>query len=362
MLSHSSAHLKEKNLKMNKVWKIILILAILTQTFDIISYFINGVDGVLAYNLSYIFNILLFTFEIMLGLQFAIFIEYTANSSSKFNKALKIIFITSTVIGVILCLLTIPFGLIFYINEFNEYSRGSFYYLLQGLVFLPPTTVFIRLIFKYANTVNKFLKNNLKIALLMSLTMFAVMLFTILQGFVTMPFTIIIPILVVGMLVMYLMLLSNTITIDHLTTMQNNFGLESYFNQMPSIATSDLAVIFFDIDKLKVVNDTKGHNMGDKLIKDFATILLNEIKHKDLAVRVGGDEFVLVLGVKDEEDIKGFISNIYEEIKIYNKKNTIQIQYSFGYSYLEKGNKINKEELIEQADKKMYINKNKKKE
>jgi len=55
------------------------------------------------------------------------------------------------------------------------------------------------------------------------------------------------------------------------------------------------AVIFIDIDGFKEINDTKGHAYGDWVLKTFAKIVKDNIKGKDVALRYGGDEFVIIL-------------------------------------------------------------------
>ena len=49
-----------------------------------------------------------------------------------------------------------------------------------------------------------------------------------------------------------------------------------------------------DINGLKLVNDNLGHNAGDKLLTDFAGVLNKTIRGSDIAVRMGGDEFLLI--------------------------------------------------------------------
>ena len=58
---------------------------------------------------------------------------------------------------------------------------------------------------------------------------------------------------------------------------------------------SALAVIYFDLDKLKPVNDTYGHEVGDLLLKQVADRVQNSLRASDTVARVGGDEFVVIL-------------------------------------------------------------------
>ena len=58
---------------------------------------------------------------------------------------------------------------------------------------------------------------------------------------------------------------------------------------------------YLDLDHFKPVNDTYGHDMGDKLLKEVAVRLLSCIRERDYAFRIGGDEFALIIGAQLDE-------------------------------------------------------------
>jgi diguanylate cyclase (GGDEF)-like protein len=61
------------------------------------------------------------------------------------------------------------------------------------------------------------------------------------------------------------------------------------------------AVLFLDMDGFKQVNDTRGHEEGDELLRQFGTRILNSIRETDLAARLAGDEFVVILDMLNDE-------------------------------------------------------------
>lgn len=110
---------------------------------------------------------------------------------------------------------------------------------------------------------------------------------------------------------------------DSLTNLYNRRFLYEISIELISIAKREktaLSVITFDIDKFKEINDTYGHNIGDEVIKTLARLLQNTRK-SDVAVRVGGDEFVLLLPKSDENGAYNIASKIIENIE----KHTIQV-------------------------------------
>ncbi|MDO4515570.1 MAG: EAL domain-containing protein [Bacillota bacterium] len=88
---------------------------------------------------------------------------------------------------------------------------------------------------------------------------------------------------------------------DYLTGLLNRRGLQA---AMASLRKEDLpmAVCMFDLDNLKQINDTFGHDTGDRVIQAFADLLRRQTREEDIKCRYGGDEFVVLLkGLKDEE-------------------------------------------------------------
>ena len=91
---------------------------------------------------------------------------------------------------------------------------------------------------------------------------------------------------------------------DPLTGLLNRFSLESRLEQAllsARRAGGKLAVIFIDMDRFKVVNDTLGHHVGDKLLVEVARRLLAAVRESDIVARLGGDEFIVALTDVDAE-------------------------------------------------------------
>ena len=97
---------------------------------------------------------------------------------------------------------------------------------------------------------------------------------------------------------------------------------------------TSVAIILCDLDELKYTNDNFGHKMGDVLIQETAKVL-NKFSSSDITVvRIGGDEFVLIVVHKTENQIQQLITDIGKEINNYNANNSkVKIKMSVGYSY-----------------------------
>jgi len=118
-----------------------------------------------------------------------------------------------------------------------------------------------------------------------------------------------------------------------------------------------------DINGLKVVNDTFGHNQGDRLLQHFAS-LLNSISRKgDVVARLGGDEFVILLPSTTAEQAHDFHERIKKTCEEDNIK-PIYLRPSIALGCVcvtQKGESQNTETLLKEVDKRMYQDKNKNK-
>lgn len=137
----------------------------------------------------------------------------------------------------------------------------------------------------------------------------------------------------------------NKSTRDALTGLFNRF----YFYTTVSFLLSDdkpISIIFFDLDNFKKLNDTRGHDEGDKQLKAVAAILKEEAEEVGVAGRYGGEEMVMLI-----EDSKINMNELTEKIRARIEEETI-VTASIGFATSERGNST--DELIKNADKAMY--------
>lgn len=98
--------------------------------------------------------------------------------------------------------------------------------------------------------------------------------------------------------------LKNTAMRDPMTGLYNRRFIEDYIETLTSSILrrkSNLGILMCDVDFFKQVNDTHGHDVGDQVIKGLAEILKKTIRTSDLAIRFGGEEFLLLLPDTDTE-------------------------------------------------------------
>ena len=115
----------------------------------------------------------------------------------------------------------------------------------------------------------------------------------------------------------------------------------------------NLAIISFDLNNLKKTNDTKGHQVGDAMIKGFATLLVQNFPNAD-AFRTGGDEFVVVMENTTKDNVEKSLNALENATNKHNAAGKINISYAVGYAISEKHNYLLPDELLHLSDGRMY--------
>ena len=125
-----------------------------------------------------------------------------------------------------------------------------------------------------------------------------------------------------------------------------------------------ITLFYLDIDRFKYINDTFGHQEGDKVLKEAVKFFKLTLRKVDIICRLGGDEFLLILSDTSPEKAPQIRGRINKNLKKLNQKlaKSYKINFSIGLSHYNPFNPLSIEELIKIADENMYEEKKKKKE
>jgi diguanylate cyclase (GGDEF)-like protein len=145
--------------------------------------------------------------------------------------------------------------------------------------------------------------------------------------------------------------------LDQLTGLYNRRSGEQRLEQEMSRAqrhARPLTILLLDLDALKQVNDTHGHAAGDLVLKAFAERLQRAIRGSDLAVRLGGDEFMVLLPECRGEEVRHVIARV-EGLDVQYGGAKIRCQFSRGWTDYRPGE--SQQDLLKRADDALYANK-----
>lgn len=119
-----------------------------------------------------------------------------------------------------------------------------------------------------------------------------------------------------------------------------------------------IAVLFWDLNNLKYINDKYGHAMGDKAIETLSSALILHSDETCRIYRIGGDEFLMILDNPEENKAESIIREVQERLADANRDKKIKVSSAVGYA-IGKGRDI--KEVVKKADAHMYENKRKSK-
>lgn len=149
---------------------------------------------------------------------------------------------------------------------------------------------------------------------------------------------------------------------DLLTGLYNRRALNDYFAS--EVARSrryghSLAVVMFDIDHFKKVNDTYGHSVGDEVIQEIGNYCTTISRHNDFWVRYGGEEFLGVLPETDGEAVAIYAERLrsgLEQITIETRQGAVSITVSGGFASfnLADNQQLEAREMIDGVDQALY--------
>ncbi len=145
---------------------------------------------------------------------------------------------------------------------------------------------------------------------------------------------------------------------DQLTGLYNRSYYENELKRMDSSREHPIAMISADIDGLKLVNDTFGHEEGDRYIHIGAELLKSTLRASDILARVGGDEFAIILPRITQDAGQKLVERMRHQIEEYNRRETttLPLSISIGLAVSESSEQ-SLEETYKKADKAMYVDK-----
>lgn len=128
----------------------------------------------------------------------------------------------------------------------------------------------------------------------------------------------------------------------------------------PDPITDPIGIMMLDLNHLKHVNDTMGHQAGDKMIVNFANILRNSIPPTNTICRWGGDEFAVLFVNVNLEMIEQYEWKIKKAVRQYNASGAKPaLEYAVGHALSNEFPQMSRRELFQKADERMYGDKKK---
>ena len=271
----------------------------------------------------------------------------------KLTRKLVLSVLFPGIVFMVLNLISMKTGWIFYINENNQYIRGPLFFLQTIAALLNLFVSMIHLIIFYFKPQTKISKANILKLMSFYIVPFLGTLFSL--PFSGMPGTW--TCAAVSVVLIYMNDQDNAILRDSLTGLNNRKTLESTFVSYIRQITEEKNLFLFilDLDSFKQINDTYGHTVGDQALVETAKIITHSMKGKQgIVVRYGGDEFIVMGFLHGNADASGFEKQIKQDFENWNKEhdNPYTLSTCIGWSKYQEGQEL--KDLIAKADEKLY--------
>lgn len=141
---------------------------------------------------------------------------------------------------------------------------------------------------------------------------------------------------------------------DPLTGLYNRTFFEDSMRRAGDGRFNPVGIIVCDVDGLKFINDTLGHDAGDSLLENVAAVISGSFRQGEIVSRIGGDEFAILLTHSDEKTVEDACNRIREAINKYNEAGPeIPLSISLGFAVSTQADQ-GMSELFKEADNNMY--------
>ncbi len=154
---------------------------------------------------------------------------------------------------------------------------------------------------------------------------------------------------------------------DELTGLYNRRGFQEHAEQLLRTSTrtkEPVSLFFIDLNGMKAINDTLGHELGDRALTATGRLLQRVFREADVVARLGGDEFAVMAAQCGRGDVAHVVRRLEQQAQELNHSGSEQFQLSprVGSAVFAPGSPLELSELLESADRSMYENKRAKKQ
>lgn len=332
-----------------RIYKNMIILNILLLVFEAFSLIVNNIDNNTYRIINYSLNFIVFLLTPLIGFLWAIYIDHKIFDKQN-GKRQYLIFLSPFLLGAVLLFLNLFYPILFSISQNNVYSR-------EPLIMVNFSTLFIIMLYvTYLVIANKSkMSKSTYIGVLLFL------LFPVIGGILQMLYLGVATIystFSMGVFSTYIAFETIGTSRDNLTGLFTRKKASEYIKEL-KYKRVNFGVIMIDLDDFKELNDSYGHNEGDKFLIHFGEILMTTFNKASIVSRFGGDEFIIVKEEFVLEDLEFYKRAIYIELNKNSASNNLAegFKFSIGCSVYNNGTIKTEEELVVEADNHMYLNK-----
>lgn len=333
-----------------KAYNFMLIVTFIATINETLSFIIDARPGFIFHILQYISNTISSASSGIIGYCWCLFVEYHIHRNfERIKKKSRILAIPLIIATILIIINLLGTGIIFDISKENVYTRGPMNFILYIFVFV----YYIESIY----TVHKAKYDSILVEFFpIYYFIIPCMIGTMIQGFFFGVSTIWLCV-AIAFIIVYIEIQISISFIDDLSGLYNRKYMNHYLNKLQNDKTKHVYGFMMDINDFKAINDTYGHLKGDYALIQFGIILQHSIDKDSVAIRMGGDEFVIFAKLKSDEEALALKKQIKYNVRQFNIKSKEPFHLSFSIG-IAKFNGKNTDAFLSAMDDSMYEAKN----
>jgi diguanylate cyclase (GGDEF)-like protein len=316
---------------------------------DTVNYAVEGGVGEASRSIALFSNSLFFALTILPP---SFFVFYTQSHLNISRPSIRQHYLVLTALmssWIVLCLSNPWTEIIFRIDEGNHYQRSwGFNYFSVVLYALISYSLILVALNRYGSVRRQWL----------SLLFYPLpSIFGALGQQIFFGTILLWPGVVLSLLILAMNVQNERMGTDLLTGINNRLSLIRYLSaKMKSKKPFPLAGIALDLDRFKEINDTLGHDVGDRALADAAAIIRQAIRKEDFVARLGGDEFLVLLETRDLAVVESVVRRISEsfEHSSADTSRPYSLSASIGWEIYNPGSDPEPETFLKRLDEAMY--------
>jgi diguanylate cyclase (GGDEF)-like protein len=347
---------KEKRFLQYKLFTALLVSDVWLLFLETVGWALDGVPGQTNHVINTIVNVVALVSDSIPQILWFFYVDYQIYRNRDHIIKRFRLYVSPALISTAL-VITSPFtGMVFYLDSNNVYHRGPLFIILLLMAY---SYFVLSFLFVMINR-KKVDKNNF-----VPLLLFPVppIIGGVLQGLFY-GVSLVWSGMALSLLIIYITIQNRILNTDYLTGLFNRRQLDDYLKRKLNDrqGTSKFSIMMIDIDEFKKINDTYGHNAGDKAIIAASNILRSSLREDDFIGRYAGDEFVVIQNIYDKANLESAVDRIRDKVNQYNQSNCspYRINFSIGYDIFSSSDGLTLEQCIKNVDMLMYREKRRK--
>lgn len=332
----------------------LLVIDLSLLSLDAADWLLDGKSGPFNLLLHQVVDYLFFAVHPLPALIWTFYIRHLVTRDQKPAEKPPVIMLIPVIAGYALLFINIFTGFVFYIGQNNVYHRGPGFHLFMVICY-SYLVYALFLILRHRHTFEKNCYQPLLWLPLLPVT--GGVLQAIFYGT-----SLIWSSLTLSLLIFYIHHEKRRLHTDYLTGVCNRMQLENILRDKIHNNHSKgklFSGIMIDIDNFKQINDHYGHTVGDQALSTTVKLLKSCLRRDDFLARYGGDEFVILLDIKDHESLQTLVERIRGKVRSFNNSGSrpYQLSLSIGYDIYDSRSGMNGAEFIKSIDALMYRDK-----